>query len=90
MKDTKLRTSTKSIKEGWSIHVYDQERRLRCTIEPSHGRALGLGVVIGVFMTIVITNIGLPIEFANSPAQTLEPSIGSAENDYLPALIQVD
>ncbi|MEL6492192.1 MAG: hypothetical protein AAFQ95_19740 [Cyanobacteria bacterium J06621_3] len=85
MKDTKSRTSTKSIKEGWSIHVYDQERHLRCTIEPSHIRALGLGIVFGMFLTVVITNIDLPVKFVSSPAQSR-----SVEQNELPAMIQVD
>ena len=90
MKDTKLAPSTTSIREGWSIHVYDQERRLRCTIEPSHARALGLGIVLGIFVTIVITNINLPVEFKTSPASRSEPGSVSAEETHLPALTQID
>jgi hypothetical protein len=33
--------------EGWAIHVYDRDRHLLFTLDPSHGWMLLLGVVLG-------------------------------------------
>jgi hypothetical protein len=40
----KLHSTTQ---EGWAIHVYDRERHLLFTLDPSHGWMLLLGVVLG-------------------------------------------
>ncbi len=87
MKDTKAKTSTK---EGWSIHVYDQERHLRCTIEPSHGWAMGLGLVLGILVTVLVTNIDLPIKVQTPPVKLSEPSLDPTEENSLSVPTTVD
>ncbi|MEO1004465.1 MAG: hypothetical protein AAFW67_01180 [Cyanobacteria bacterium J06638_38] len=42
-----------SIGEGWAIHVYDSDRNLRFTLEPSHIWAFSWGIGVGLLMTIV-------------------------------------
>ena len=92
MKATKLRPST--TKEGWSVHVYDQERRLRCTIEPSHCWALGLGLALGVFITLGITSLDVSGRFQTLPEKTSESGASSGQsseqNNEFTAPIQVD
>ena len=39
--------------EGWAIHVYDSDRHLRFTLEPSHLWAFGWGIGVGIFVAIV-------------------------------------
>ena len=90
MKNTKLNTPTQSVDEGWSIHFYDRERRLRCTIEPSHGRALGLGVVLGVLITLVVTNLRLPIAFETASGSSSQRSLDAIEETHLPAPLQME
>ncbi len=38
--------------EGWAIHVYDSDRHLRFTLEPSHIWAFGWGAGVGLIVAI--------------------------------------
>ncbi|MGB3310385.1 MAG: hypothetical protein WBG32_04530 [Nodosilinea sp.] len=38
--------------EGWAIHVYDCDRHLLFTLQPSHGWMLLLGMVLGFTIAI--------------------------------------
>lgn len=42
-----------SIDEGWAVHVYDSDRRLRFTLEPSHIWAFIWGIGVGLLVAIV-------------------------------------
>ncbi|MEO1404202.1 MAG: hypothetical protein AAFV72_23530 [Cyanobacteria bacterium J06635_1] len=71
MKDLKLDTS---LDEGWAVHVYDRNRRLRCTLEPSHGWALCTGLGIGILITLFGMNLNR-FAAAHSPeTSTLPPA----------------
>ena len=37
---------------GWAVHVYDGNRHLRFTLEPSHVWAFGWGIVTGILVAI--------------------------------------
>ncbi|WP_017301018.1 hypothetical protein [Nodosilinea nodulosa] len=43
--------------EGWAIHVYDRDRRLLCTVEPSHGWMFVAGLALGLMLAIVGYNL---------------------------------
>ena len=45
MNQTKVKPSTD---EGWAVHVYDSDRHLRFTLEPSHIWAFGWGIGVGL------------------------------------------
>lgn len=45
------------IDEGWSVHIYDRQRRLLCALEPSHGWIFLLGCLFGVVLAIIWANI---------------------------------
>ena len=47
MNKTKTKPSTG---EGWAIHVYDSDRHLRFTLEPSHIWAFSCGIGVGLLV----------------------------------------
>ncbi|MEL6222375.1 MAG: hypothetical protein AAFR31_07020 [Cyanobacteria bacterium J06627_8] len=62
------------VNEGWSVVVYNGDRRLLCSLHPSHGWifaiGLGLGCVLGIIWTSLSFNAvptTLPLE---SPASS--------------------
>ena len=50
MNKTKAKPSTG---EGWIVHVYDSDRHLRFTLEPSHIWAFSWGIGVGLLVAIV-------------------------------------
>lgn len=50
MNKTKVKPSTD---EGWAIYVYDSDRHLRFTLEPSHIWAFSWGIGMGLLVAIV-------------------------------------
>ena len=50
MNKTKAKPSTG---EGWAVHVYDSDRHLRFTLEPSHTWAFSWGIGVGLLVDIV-------------------------------------
>ncbi len=50
MNKTKAKPSTG---EGWAVHVYDSDRYLRFTLEPSHIWAFSWGIGVGILVAIV-------------------------------------
>ncbi|MBE9047473.1 hypothetical protein IQ255_24240 [Pleurocapsales cyanobacterium LEGE 10410] len=50
MNETKAKPSTG---EGWAVHVYDSDRHLRFTLEPSHIWAFGWGIGVGLLVAII-------------------------------------
>ncbi len=62
----KLPTSIKeNVDFGWSIQVYNSDRRLVASLDPSHAWASLLGVVLGFCLTLTYIN-AVPTE-SNSP-----------------------
>ncbi len=59
--------------EGWAIHVYDCDRRLLCTLEPSHGWTFIAGLALG--LTLAIIGYNLPQAPAIAPPQGPNPDI---------------
>jgi len=45
------------VDEGWSVHIYDRQRRLLCALEPSHGWTFLLGWGAGLICAIVWVNL---------------------------------
>ena len=48
------------VDEGWSVHIYDRQRRLLCALEPSHGWLFLLGCTFGLVLAIVWVNMAQP------------------------------
>lgn len=67
--------------EGWAIHVYNCDRRLLCTLEPSHGWAFAAGLTLGLVVAVIGYN--LP-----ESSTTAEPSRPYSE--HLTAPLQID
>ncbi len=59
--------------EGWAVHVYDCDRRLLCTLEPSHGWMFMAGLALG--LTLGIIGYNLPHGPAMAPPQDHNPDI---------------
>ncbi|WP_416674347.1 hypothetical protein [Egbenema bharatensis] len=38
---------------GWSIQIYSRDRRLLCSLDPSHGWMFLIGVVLGFIIALV-------------------------------------
>ena len=64
---------------GWMIHIYDRNRRLCCTLEPSHGWVFGAGLSLGALITLIGVNLNIPDIPKTSPAETPLPSSAGAE-----------
>ncbi|PSR15390.1 hypothetical protein C8255_23050 [filamentous cyanobacterium CCP3] len=62
-----------STQEGWAIYVYNCDRRLLCTLEPSHGWAFTAGLALGLMLAIIGYN--LPHAPAVATPQPPEPDI---------------
>lgn len=59
-----------SLDNGWSVQIYSHDRRLLCSLYPSHGWAFFMGILLGFFLAIV----GLQGQLAaHSPAPELTP-----------------
>lgn len=50
MNNTKAKPSTG---EGWAVHVYDSDRHLRFTLDPSHLWAFSWGIGVGLLLAII-------------------------------------
>lgn len=50
----------KPVDEGWSVHIYDRQRRLLCALEPSHGWIFLLGWGVGLMCAIAWVNLAPP------------------------------
>ena len=55
------------VDEGWCVHIYDRQRRLLCTLEPSHGWIFLLGCIFGLVLAIAWVNIAQPSSETPSP-----------------------
>ena len=45
----------------WAVQVYGGNRRLHCTLEPSHGWAFGTGLRLGLIAAVASANLVLPV-----------------------------
>jgi len=62
-----------TIQEGWAIHVYSCDRRLLCTLEPSHGWMFMVGLALG--LTLGIIGYNLPHGAATTASPDPSPDI---------------
>ena len=42
------------IDEGWSIQIYGRDRRLICSLYPSHGWTFLTGFLVGLFLALTL------------------------------------
>ncbi len=64
---------------GWIIHIYDCNRRLLCSLEPSHGWSFLAGIGLGLLVSITGYNLVPPTQTAAAPNVSSEPS-SAADN----------
>lgn len=48
--------------EGWSILIYSRDRRLLCSLDPSHGWTLLAGILLGFIFALVSTSARIPAQ----------------------------
>lgn len=63
------------VAEGWAVHVYGRDRRLLCTLDPSHGWTFLSGLGMGLLLAIIGLNLG----HSTSPPEPAQPSSPPAE-----------
>jgi hypothetical protein len=60
---------SQNVNEGWAIHIYGSNRRLLCTLDPSHGWSMLAGLALGAIVTVGF------VDFNHYPsAQPPEPA----------------
>jgi hypothetical protein len=50
------------ISQGWSVHVYGSDRRLLCSLYPSHGWAFFVGIVLGFILALISLHSKIPVK----------------------------
>jgi hypothetical protein len=50
------------IDEGWVVHVYGRDRRLLCSLEPSHGWIFIIGLAMGLILGLGLAAASLRSE----------------------------
>lgn len=58
--------------EGWIVHIYGNNRRLLCTLNPSHGWSMVAGLVLGIGLTASCTNLNNATPASNSATQPMQ------------------
>lgn len=43
--------------EGWILQVYDNNRRLLCVLDPSHGWSFLIGCGVGLLLSVIWINL---------------------------------
>ncbi|MGB3613457.1 MAG: hypothetical protein WBA10_06635 [Elainellaceae cyanobacterium] len=66
--------------EGWAIHIYNRDRHLLCTLDPSHGWTFVAGLILG--LTVAVVGYNLPDPPAAIPYRPA--------SDHLTAPLQLD
>lgn len=90
-----LKVTPPPTSEGWSVHVYDGDRHLCCTLEPSHGWALGIGVGVGIFISILFSNLAVTVNSqeptdSQPPKRTLPSTAESSTGNPMPSWRWID
>ncbi|MEM8720220.1 MAG: hypothetical protein AAGE84_13070 [Cyanobacteria bacterium P01_G01_bin.39] len=83
MNKTKAKPSTG---EGWAVHVYDSDRHLRFTLDPSHIWAFGWGIGVGLLIAIVwsaLNSASHSLSTNTNHLENLSPTAESSSRDTL-------
>lgn len=78
-----------SIDGGWSIQIYSRDRRLLCSLYPSHGWVLLVGVALGFMFALVSVN-DRPVPQADSTAEVPEAPNSESRPTPLTIPFQLD
>ncbi|HEY9763641.1 MAG TPA: hypothetical protein V6D07_14010 [Trichocoleus sp.] len=70
-----MRQLQEKVGEGWSVQIYGSDRRLLCSLYPSHGWALLLGVCLGVIPILIGLQIGSTAVSAPQVTTPTEPPL---------------
>lgn len=67
-----------SVNDGWIIQVYSGDRRLLCSIYPSHGWAFFIGILLGFAVALIglqnqsVNHSRPSVSMSTQPAFSLE------------------
>lgn len=67
---SKVKQSIDGLNPGWAINIYGSDRRLICTLEPSHAWVFVLGIALGGLMML---------SWGSSDRPRNQPSIASPD-----------
>jgi hypothetical protein len=73
------------IDEGWSVQIYGRDRRLLCSLYPSHGWTFLAGFVVGLLLALIIAGY----QSTQASSLTSPSSNPTSPNPHEP-LLQVD
>jgi hypothetical protein len=60
----------RNLDEGWSVQIYGRDRRLICSLEPSHDRFFIVGLAIGLTFGILLAAALPQNEYSKSQHQS--------------------
>lgn len=86
MNQTNQNSSRSHINEGWSVVVYSGDRRLLCSLHPSHGWMFIIGLVSGLLLAALWYSASLS-SVRNQPVLQEQPA---QRNNMTPPPLQVD
>lgn len=50
----------RSLDTGWTIHIYNRQRQLLCTLGPSHAWSFAAGTAAGILLAVMGFNLSIP------------------------------
>jgi hypothetical protein len=62
--------------EGWAVQVYSSDRRLICSLDPSHGWAFLLGLLLGIVPVLIGINASSQATPRPAVSMPAEPPFG--------------
>lgn len=77
-----VKSLERDLDQSWIIHVYGPNRRLVCTLDPSHGWVFAVGLVLGLMV-----GVGASSHSATTPPTH---SQAPANSSTLEAPLQLD
>jgi hypothetical protein len=63
-------TLERTLDSGWTVHVYNRQRQLLCTLTPSHGWSFVAGTVTGILLAVIGFNLSTPQMVNSLPEET--------------------
>mgnify|MGYP003565742209 CR=1 FL=1 len=69
-----------SLDTGWTIHIYDRQRKLVCTLNPSHGWSFAAGTAVGLLLAVIGFNLSTP-QVPPSPVDFSAPKTAPLQVD---------
>jgi len=63
-------TLDRTLDSGWTVHIYNRQRQLLCTLTSSHGWSFVAGTVVGGVLAVIGFNLSTPQMVHSLPEET--------------------